>query len=76
MYTFESISNDVWYEFTENSVQVDAGEHVTINIPGQLQATDEGGPYYNDVQLVFYSTSNHNLVKTYNLLSLIKGSDN
>ena len=66
IYTFESISNDTWYEFTENSIQVEAGEHVTINIPGELQATDEGGPYYNDVQLVFYSASNHNLVKTYN----------
>ena len=45
---------------------INAGESTVLNIAGQFTASDEGGPYYNNVELTIYSANNHNISKTYN----------
>lgn len=66
IYSFESLSPDVWYPYSENSILINEGESSTLNFSGHFTATDEGGPYYNEVQLRVTSTSNHNVSKVYN----------
>ena len=66
IYSFESLDSDIWYPYSEGSILINAGESTVLNIAGQFTASDEGGPYYNNVELTIYSANNHNISKTYN----------
>jgi len=66
IYLFESLDSDIWYPYSEGSVMINAGGSTVLNIAGQFTASDEGGPYDNNVELTIQSINNHNISKTYN----------
>ena len=66
IYSFQSTSQDIWYPYTQRSVQIDAGESQVISLTGHPYASDEGDPDYNDIELILESSSNRNFKKIYN----------
>jgi hypothetical protein len=69
-YTFDDYLDldnpNIWYEHQEGVVEINPGESQIVDFVGHFQASDEGGPYHNDVELVISSINNHNIIKTYN----------
>jgi hypothetical protein len=66
VYSFESTSEDIWYPYTERSIQINAGESKVVTLAGHFNSNDEGGLDFNNVHMVLQSQNNHNIKKNYN----------
>ena len=66
VYSFESTSEDIWYPYTQRSIQINAGESKVVTLAGHFNSNDEGGLDFNNVHMALQSQNNHNISKTYN----------